>query len=209
MDLSQSQLLADFHHAYYSAGSWANSTWRGHLIHKYPTDLLTYHELIFSLRPSLIIETGTRYGGSALFFGDMLDLTEQGRVISIDNAALATPYHSRVTYLQADSSNPFVGQQISQDYGYCHPILVILDSDHRREHVLAELDTWSPLVTPGSYLVVEDTNLNGNPVCPEFGPGPSEALAEWLPQHPEFEIDRSKEKFMLTTNPGGWLRKVR
>jgi len=67
---------------------------------------------------------------------------------------------------------------------------------------------YAPLVTPGSYLIVEDTNINGNPVYPEFGPGPMEAVQEFLPEHPEFEVDRECEKFGLTFNPSGYLRRV-
>ena len=86
-------------------------------------------------------------------------------------------------------------------------VMVILDSDHQKSHVHAELDAYAPFVTPGQYLIVEDTNINGNPVLPEFGPGPREALGEWLPRHSEFNVDRSREKFGLTTNEGGYLRR--
>ena len=85
--------------------------------------------------------------------------------------------------------------------------MVVLDSNHKAFHVLDELRAYHPLVTPGGYLVVEDTNINGHPVEPEFGPGPMEALAEFLQENDDFEVDAAREKFMLTYNPGGWLRK--
>ena len=83
--------------------------------------------------------------------------------------------------------------------------MVVLDSAHDKPHVLRELDVWAQFVTPGCYLVVEDTNLNGHPVPGWDDGGPMEALDEWLPQHPEFEVDRSREKFFLTTQPKGFL----
>ena len=86
-------------------------------------------------------------------------------------------------------------------------VMVILDSDHTRDHVLAELRAYAPIVTPGQYLVVEDSNINGHPVFPGFGPGPMEALQAFLAETGEFEVDRSREKFLVTFNPGGYLRK--
>jgi len=70
------------------------------------------------------------------------------------------------------------------------------------------MELYAPLVTSGSYLIVEDTNINGNPVLPESGPGPNEAIEDYLKSHPEFTIDRSMEKFLMTFNPGGYLRKT-
>jgi cephalosporin hydroxylase len=86
-------------------------------------------------------------------------------------------------------------------------VFVVLDSDHRREHVLAELQAYADVVTPGSYLVVEDTSVNGHPVAPEFGPGPMEAVERFLETDERFVVDRSREKFLLTFNPGGFLRR--
>ena len=85
--------------------------------------------------------------------------------------------------------------------------MVTLDSDHRAHHVLEELDAYSPLVTKGCYLVVEDTNINGHPVEPNFGAGPSEALRDFLIGNHDFNQDRTREKFGITFNPGGWLRR--
>jgi cephalosporin hydroxylase len=84
---------------------------------------------------------------------------------------------------------------------------VILDSDHERDHVLNELRLYAPLVSAGSYLIVEDSNVNGHPVVSDFGPGPAEAVEQFLAETEEFEVDRSREKFFLTFNPSGYLRK--
>jgi cephalosporin hydroxylase len=83
----------------------------------------------------------------------------------------------------------------------------ILDSDHRRDHVIDELHLYKDIVTRGQYLIVEDTNLNGHPVAPEFGPGPMEALEDFLAENDQFEIDEGMQKFYLTFNPKGYLKK--
>jgi cephalosporin hydroxylase len=83
--------------------------------------------------------------------------------------------------------------------------MVVLDSDHRRPHVLAELHRYAPLVSPASYLIVEDTNVNGHPVLPDFGPGPLEAVEDFLTESDDFFVDGSREKYFLTFNPGGYL----
>lgn len=87
--------------------------------------------------------------------------------------------------------------------------MVILDSDHRRDHVVRELRTYGPLVSPGSMLVLEDTIVNGHPVLPDFGPGPMEALEEFLAETKTFEIDPIGEKFLISFNPRGYLRRIR
>jgi cephalosporin hydroxylase len=87
-------------------------------------------------------------------------------------------------------------------------IMVILDSDHTRAHVRGELRGYGPLVTPGSYLIVEDTNLNGHPAYPQFGPGPMEAVKEFLASSPNFLPDPDCEKFFMTFNPPGYLRRI-
>jgi cephalosporin hydroxylase len=116
-------------------------------------------------------------------------------------------HRHRLTYVVASSTDPQVVAQVAERARTAGTVLVVLDSDHSRDHVLAELRAYAPLVTPGSYLVVEDTNVNGHPVYEAFGPGPMEAVLDFLKERDDFEVDRSREKFLLTFNPGGWLRK--
>ena len=97
--------------------------------------------------------------------------------------------------------------QVKESIGDDESVMVILDSDHRRDHVLDELRIYKDVVTKGQYMIVEDTNLNGHPVAPEFGPGPMEALNEFLSENDELVQDKEMEKFYLTFNPGGYLIK--
>jgi cephalosporin hydroxylase len=87
--------------------------------------------------------------------------------------------------------------------------MVVLDSDHSRDHVLNELKAYSPLVTKGNYLIVEDTNLNGHPVHPSIGPGPMEAVTDFLRYNDEYQIDKERERFYITFNPNGYLKKIK
>ncbi len=181
-------------------------------IAKHPCDLMVYQAIIWEHRPNVIIECGTFRGGSALFLAEQLDAAvRDGFVVTIDvNADYPHRYHPRLTYLQHSSEDPKALQKVKEMSAATAPeprVMVILDSDHHKEHVLAELELWAPLVTPGQYLIVEDTCINGHPVLSGWGPGPFEAVAEWLPRHPEFEVDRSRERFLSTFNPDGYLRR--
>jgi cephalosporin hydroxylase len=135
------------------------------------------------------------------------DLLGRGRIVTVDVVEAERPAHERVTYLTGSSADPEVVARVRELVGDAAPVLVILDSDHSRDHVLEELHLYSPLVSPGSYLIVEDTNVNGHPVRPKFGPGPMEAVSEFLPGASEFSLDLEREKFFLTFNPRGFLRK--
>lgn len=182
-----------------------NTRWLGVPVVKLPLDLWVYQEIFFERRPDYVIETGTARGGSALWFASLCDLVGHGEVITIDVTERAgLPQHPRITYLNGSSVADEIVESLPQD----GEVLVTLDSDHRKEHVLRELELYSPLVRPGGYLVVEDTNINGHPVNRSYGPGPHEAVAEFLLAHPEWERDRSREKFYVTFNPGGYLRRI-
>jgi cephalosporin hydroxylase len=209
-----------FHQQYYAAagpdqdsgGGWKLCRWRDVPLHKFPQDVMTYARLLFQLRPRWVVELGTLYGGSALFFADVLRLAGgRGEVLTVDKAPLPMALDAKhVEFIRGFCQDPnvvtYVHARVASAAG---PVLLTLDCDHTAAHVRAELDTYADLVTPGSYLVVEDGNLNGHPVVPEFGPGPAEALAQWLPDHPEFVPDPECEGHLITMNPGGWLRRVR
>jgi cephalosporin hydroxylase len=197
-----------FHRLYYghSGRTWKNTHWLGVPLQKCPLDLWVYQELLTEIRPELVVETGSFAGGSALYLASCMDLMKQGRVISIDIVERQRPDHERLTFITGSSTDPSVIGQVERAAQAASPVMVILDSDHSRDHVLAELRAYAPLVTPGSYLIVEDTNI-GRPVETRLTPGPHEALEQFLRESAEFVRDPAREKFFLTFNPGGFLRR--
>jgi cephalosporin hydroxylase len=203
-----------FHRLYYdighAGGTWTDTTWFGVPTLKCPSDLWVYQELIHELAPDLIVETGTADGGSGLFLATLCEAKGRGAVVSVDiEARPGRPHHNRLTYVTGSSTDPAVVERLAERASGAQTVLVVLDSDHSHDHVLAELRAYAWLVTPGSYLVVEDTNINGHPVYQHFGPGPMEAVEDFLKENDAFAVDRSREKFLLTFNPAGWLKKLR
>jgi cephalosporin hydroxylase/ubiquinone/menaquinone biosynthesis C-methylase UbiE len=199
----------EFHEIYYDSWVWRHTYWMGVQALKCPLDLWVYQEILFEIRPQFIIETGTAAGGSALFLASICDLLGEGQVVTVDvNALAGRPEHSRITYLQGSSTSDVILSEIKGIVGDARRVLVILDSDHSRDHVLQELRCYSPIVTSGSYLIVEDTNINGHPVLELNGPGPMEGVEAFLTESDDFTTDREREKFFLTFNPKGYLRKA-
>lgn len=197
-----------FHRLYYDTAVWKDTYWLGVPTQKCPLDLWIYQELLHEQRPDLIVETGTAHGGSALYMACVCDQLGRGEVVTVDIYPIeGRPRHDRVTYVTGSSTAPEVMAEVERLAEGRDRVLVILDSDHARDHVLEELRIYGGLVSPGSYLVVEDTNVNGHPVFREHGPGPMEALDVFLAETDEFEIDAAREKFFLTFNPRGFLRK--
>lgn len=187
--------------------TWSNTRWMGAKVQKIPFDLWIEQEIIFETKPDLIIETGTFDGGSTLFYAHLFDLLGKGEVISIDVAAQpGLPEHPRITYVSESSVAPEVVSML-RERATGKRVMVVLDSDHSQSHVRAELDALADLITPGCYLIVEDTNVNGHPVLTEHGPGPMEALRDWLRTNPHFDVDRSREKYLVTFNPSGYLKR--
>lgn len=184
--------------------------WLGQPILQNVSDLWTVQETIADLRPSLIVETGTNRGGSSLFYAHLLDLLgSDGRIVTIDIARQHELRHPRITYLLGDSaSDPVAAQVRAMAADAAGPVFVILDSDHSRDHVAKELAVYSPLVTPGSYVMVQDGSIDTMSYFKGDRPGPVPAIHQFLAAHPEFEIDREKcNRFLVTHHPDGWLRR--
>jgi cephalosporin hydroxylase len=201
-----------FENIYYDSpkSTWDNTSWLGVPCKKYPTDLWIYQEIIFENKPDVIIETGTLCGGSALYLASLLDLIGHGRVISIDlEFREGRPCHNRVNYITGSSTSSSVLAQLEPLLRNSGSRMVILDSDHRQAHVEEELRIYSQFVTPGQYLIVEDSAINGHPVFAKFGPGPFEAIATFLKSTDEFVVDKTKERFFLSANHNGNLRRVK
>jgi cephalosporin hydroxylase len=203
-------VVRQFHRLYYYSPerTFRTTYWLGTSVQKCPLDLWIYQELITELRPDVIVETGTRYGGSALYLATICDLLGKGRVVTVDiEADDSQPSHDRITYILGSSTADDVVARVKHELNGAQTVLVVLDSDHSRDHVLDELRIYGDVVTPGSYCVVEDTNLNGNPVYPEHGPGPMEAVNAFLGERSDYHIDPEREKFFMTFNPHGFLRR--
>lgn len=200
-------IITRFHILSYTEGALDDTYWFGRPIQKSPLDCWVFQEILVEQRPDLIIETGTYLGGSALFFAQLCDLLDHGEVITVDVQRRGEVRHPRVTQLVGDALGPDILEAVRARAAGARRVLVVLDDDHSAAHVLAELRAYGPFVTLGSYLVVEDTNVNGHPVMPAHGPGPTEALETFLAETDEFTADRSREKFLLTYFPGGWLRR--
>ena len=210
----EKDIVNQFHRFYYDSSlfgrTWSDTLWMGIPTLKCPLDLWVYQEIIYELRPDIIVECGTASGGSALFLASMCDLVNNGTVITIDiKVKESRPQHQRITYLLGSSTSEEIFKKVESYVNDKGKVVVILDSDHKKEHVLKELRMYSEVVTTGSYLIVEDTNINGHPVAPEYGPGPMEAVEEFLKENKDFVVDRNREKFYLTFNPRGYLRKVK
>lgn len=209
---SNRNIVNHFHRIYYESPrrTRRNTFWLGVKAQKCPLDLWIYQEIICETRPDIIIETGTAAGGSALFLASICHLLGRGEIISIDIEDQENrPRHPRIKYLLGSSTSEEIVEKVETLIRGQDRIMAILDSDHHKDHVLRELEIYSKFVTRESYLIVEDTNINGNPVRSKFGPGPMEAVSEFLKMNDAFIIDRLREKFYLTFNPDGYLRKIK
>jgi len=192
---------AEFTQAYFSSQAWVDTRWKGRRVEKCPLDLMLHQELIFLNKPEIIVETGTRYGGSAAFFADMMKLAhgdDEVRVISVDVCPLIPPQEVNAMFIQGNSVDPTVVAQVANLVAGKRT-MVILDSDHSETHVAAELAAYAPLVSVGQSLVVEDTL---------FCPGAAEAVAKWHTGRTAhvFPEDPMGEKYLATWF--SWFRRV-
>lgn len=186
---------------------WTEVTWLGKQVVKCPMDLWVYQEIIWETCPRLIIETGTGGGGSAYYFATILDRVDAGRVLTIDVEYYPELRmdHDRIYYLVGDSLGSMVCDYVTNHF-QSFTKMVVLDSLHTHDHVKRELELYGPLVSPGCYLVVEDTGWR-NPADTPEGEWCDRAVTEYVAAHPEFEVDYSRERHLLTSNHGGWLRR--
>lgn len=206
-------IIDNFHKLYYYSSAvglgWKNNYWLGIPIQKNPLDLMVYQELLFREKVDIIIETGSKVGGSALFFANICDIINHGEVITIDvDHADKLPQHNRITYLTGSSTDEeiinFISPRIKDK-----KVLIVLDSDHNKAHVLKELQIYSEMVSIGNYLIVEDTNCSGHPVIGIEGSGPMEAIIEFFSINNNFVVDRYWEKNFVTFNPCGFLKRLK
>lgn len=222
--LSQSWLQESMHKKYVY-----NFAWLGRPIIQYPQDIMAMQEIIWSVQPDLIIETGIAHGGSLIFSASMLELNAacggpaNARVLGIDidirehnrKAIESHPMSRRIEMIQGSSIAPDIVSQVRDYAANYKRILVCLDSNHTHEHVIGELNAYADLTSIGSYCVIFDTFVEDMPkgFFPErpWDPGnnPKTAVHEFLKSHKEFEIDQGiHNKLQITVAPDGYLRRI-
>jgi len=205
------ELKESFVDAFWHSLAWRDTKWLGHRVSKAPTDLLAYQEIVQRVRPDWIIETGTGNGGRALFLASICELIDHGQVVSIDpHVAEQRAEHPRITYVEGQAQDPAVSARVRELVGDAPHALVVLGSQPGTNlRIEDEFRVYAPLVPVGSYVIVENTIVNGHPVWPGFGPGPLEAVKRILAANGDFVSDTKMEKFGLTFNPDGFLKRTR
>jgi cephalosporin hydroxylase len=202
-----------------------NFSWMGRPIIQYPQDMIAMQEIIWELKPDLIIETGIAHGGSLIYYASLLELIGKGEVLGIDidirehnrKEIEKHPMFKRIKMLQGSSIDEQLVQQVKEIATGKQTILVSLDSNHTQEHVLRELELYSPFVTPGSYIVVFDTIVED---LPEgyfkekrpwgIGNNPKTAVWTFLKNNDQFVIDTAIDnKLLISVAPEGYLKRVK
>lgn len=202
-----------------------NFSWMGRPIIQYPQDMIAMQEIIWEIKPDLIIETGIAHGGSLIYYASLLELIGKGEVLGIDidirehnrKEIEKHPMIKRIKMIQGSSIDKMTVEKVA---GYAtgkRTVLVSLDSNHTHEHVLRELELYSPFVTPGSYLVVFDTIVEDlpNDYLPgrawAVGDNPKTAVFEFLEEHgDQFIIDKNIDsKLLISVAPSGYLKRIK
>jgi cephalosporin hydroxylase len=201
-----------------------NFKWLGLPIIQYPQDILAMQEIIWDVKPDLIVETGIARGGSLVFYASMLELIGDGRVLGIDidirshnrKAIESHPMSRRISMMEGSSIDPDLLREVKQQVESAERVLVVLDSNHTHDHVLEELRLYSPFVRQGGYLVVFDTVIGDIPevIAPDRpwnrDSNPATAVARFLETNDRFMIDnRISDKLLLTVAPRGFLKCVK
>jgi len=205
------------------------NTWLGRPIIQLPEDMVLMQEVIFDVRPDLILETGVAHGGSLVFYASLCKALEQGRLIGVDieirpdnrKAIEDHPLSAYIRLIEGDSTDPEVVEQVKKAILPNEKVMVLLDSCHSRDHVLAELRAYAPLVSVGSYIVVMDSIMAHLAGVPGSGSdwtwnNPMGAANEFLENNPDFEVSEPGFAFnegtsaeRVTYSPRGFLRRIR
>ena len=206
-----------------------NFTWMGRPVIQYPQDMIAMQEIIWDIKPDLIIETGIAHGGSLIFYASLLEMLSvsgfgEGKVLGIDidirehnrKEIESHPMYKNIDMIQGSSISQEIIEQVKKHSEGKERILVILDSNHTHEHALKELIAYAPLVSKDSYCVVFDTLIEDMPAdsYPDrpwgLGDNPKTAVWEYLKTHPEFEIDKDiQNKLLITVAPDGYLKRIK
>lgn len=196
-------------------------TWLGRPIIQFPNDVLAIQELLWKIQPDVVIETGVAHGGSLVLSASILQLIGKGKVIGVDieirahnrKAIEEHPLHHRIELIEGSSIEEETLSAVRKSMGDAKVVMVFLDSNHAESHVLRELELYSALVSPGSYIVAHDGAQGWVWEIPRGKPGwkadnPLGAIHKFLANHPEFQIDSGPTRFGMTCSPDGWLKKA-
>nr|WP_319527574.1 cephalosporin hydroxylase family protein [Pseudomonas laurentiana] len=198
-------------------------SWMGRPIIQLPQDMMAMQELIWNIKPDLVIECGIAHGGSIIYYASLLELQGHGEVLGIDRdirphnrqAIESHPMFKRISMIEGSSVDLDVVEQV-RALAEGKKVILVLDSNHTHEHVLEELRLYAPLVSLGSYCVVMDTVVEDMPAdaFPDrpWGPGDNPKTAVWayLEENGDFEIDQQmNDKLLISVAPDGYLRRVR
>jgi cephalosporin hydroxylase len=216
---SESTVIERFHKlSYGDANTFWQNRWLGIGVTQNPNDAWIAQEIISETKPDFIIEAGTDRGGSALLWANVLtEVNPSGKVITIDiedrsAEARKLPLAAKIEFLIGSSTDPAIVGRISKEVAG-KKVMVILDSNHTKDHVLNELKSYWRMVPVGGYIIVNDSNINGHPVYLEFGepkgPGPYEAIEAFLAENNNFAVDLTRERLLYTINPHGYLKRIR
>jgi cephalosporin hydroxylase len=211
----KSSVVNLFHRLYYSSRqTWMQNTFLGYPIWQCPFDLQLYQEVVVRERPAAIVQTGVKYGGSILYFATLLDLIgadPSALVVGVDielSEQARTLTNPRIRLIEGSSTDPDVLEKVRSALPETRG-MVVLDSDHKEQHVYDEMLLYREFVGPEHYLVVEDTNINGHPVYKSYGRGPFEAVERFLRDDPEFTRDEFVWKQNLFSfHQAGWLKRT-
>lgn len=195
--------------------------WLGVPIIQTPEDILMMQEVIWKVRPDIIIESGIAHGGALILYASLLELIGKGRVVGVDVdirqynrlAIEGHPMSKRITMIEGDSVAEDIVERVASHIRPGDTVLVALDSNHTKQHVASELERYAPLVTRGSYCVVFDGVMTMVSDAPNAGEGwsednPIEAVRDFLAAHDEFEVDPSYNRLEVTYCQSGFLRRL-
>jgi cephalosporin hydroxylase len=192
-----------------ASADFSSVRWEGRVLWQNPLDLWRIHESVLELRPRLIVETGTNEGGTALYLAHLLDQIGHGRILTMDIKEVDGLDHPRVRFIRGRSIDGEAVETARAEAAGRSPVLVLLDSDHSAAYVREEMDRYAPLVTPGSWLLVQNGVIDQLPHLRGTRPGPLPAIRDFLRDHPDFEVDHERcGRYLLTHHPMGWLRRA-
>lgn len=203
-------------------------SWLGRPIIQLPEDMIRAQEAIYEVKPDVIVETGIAHGGSLIFYASLCKAMGRGRVIGVDieirphnrEAIEAHELFDYITLIEGSSTDPAVVRQVFDAVGDAESVFVMLDSNHTKAHVLAELEAYAPLVTPGSWVVASDGIMEKVAGGPRTGDdwewnNPKAAAEEFVASHPGFRLELPARPFNegaverpITYWPGGWIRRI-